>query len=373
MAGSMADAILTLRALNRAVLARQMLLRREKVKVVSAVERLGGLQAQVARPPFVGLWTRVEGFTREDLIRAIDTRAIVRATLMRATLHLMTRKDFLALRASLQPMLSRGMEAVLRERTKGVDIARLVPAARAYFEEEPRTFNELRDHLGQQFPGLDERAMGYMVRTHLPLVQTPAAGQAWAYPSIADFAVAESWLDDTLAEDARPHGLILRYLGAFGPASVRDFEGWSALRDAAPAFEELRPKLRTFRDERKRELFDLPNAPRPDEDEEAPVRLLPEFDNLLLAYADRRRIAADEHKPFLCSKNLLIPGTVLVDGTIAATWKVESKKRTARLVVTPLVALSKKARTPIAEEGERMLRFMEPTVDEIAVDFSAKA
>jgi hypothetical protein len=368
----MADAILTLRALNRAVLARQMLLQREKAKVVAAVERLAGLQAQVARPPFVGLWTRLDGFTRDDLTRAVDRREVVRATLMRGTLHLMSRKDFVALRPALQPMLTSAMQAVLRDRTAGLDVAKLVSAARAYFEEEPRTFAELRDHLSQRFPGLDERAMGYTVRTHLPLVQTPAAGEAWAYPSMADFAVADSWLGETFGEDERPHALILRYLGAFGPASVRDFEAWSALTGAAAAFEELRPKLRTFRDERKRELFDLPKAPRPAEDEEAPIRFLPEFDNLLLAYADRRRVAADEHKPRLCTKNLLIPGSFLVDGFIAGTWKAELKKRTARLTLTPFAALPKKARAPLAEEGERMLRFMEPAADGIAVDFGPK-
>jgi Winged helix DNA-binding domain len=357
------------RALNRATLARQMLLRREKVKPATAIERLAGMQAQLARPPFVGLWSRIEGFRRETLTRAIERREVVRATMMRGTLHLVSRADFLSFRAVLQPMLSQGVKAVLRDRANGLNVDALVAAARAYFDEMPRTFDGLRVHLRTRFPKLDERAMGYIVRMHLPLVQIPAAGATWAYPAAADFAVAESWLDQRLDADDRPHTLALRYLAAFGPATLRDFQTWSAIAAAPGVVEELRPKLRTFRDERGRELLDLPKAPRPDEREEAPVRFLPEFDNLLLGFADRTRIIADEHRPLIYTKNLLVPATFLVDGFAAGTWKVERKKNLARLSVKPFGALTKRIRMSLAQEGEALLRFLEEDAPAISVEF----
>jgi hypothetical protein len=372
---------LSRRALNRATLARQMLLRREKVKPATAIERLAGMQAQLARPPFIGLWSRIEDFRRDSLTRAIERREVVRGTMMRGTLHLVSREDFISFRPVLQPMLSQGMTAVLRDRAKGLNVDALVAAARDYFDETPpafaaetlrrgkRTFDALRGHLRTRFPKLDERAMGYIVRMHLPLVQIPAAGAIWAYPAAADFAVAESWLDEKIDGDDRPHTLALRYLAAFGPATLRDFQTWSAVAAAPGVVEELRPKLRTFRDERGRELLDLPKAPRPDEHEEAPVRFLPEFDSLLLAFADRTRVIADEHRPLIYTKNLLVPATFLVDGFAAGTWKIDRKKKLARLAVKPFGTLTKRARAALAQEGEALLRFVEEDAPAVSVEF----
>ena len=208
----MPEEVLTCRALNRATLARQLLLSRATVKPVAALERLGGLQAQLARPPFVALWSRLAGFKREDLVRAVVRRDVVRATLMRGTIHLVSRGDMMAFRPALQPVLSAGMASIFGDRASKLDVSRLVAAARAYFDDEPRTFAELRRHLSAQFPGLDERAMGYMVRMRLPLVQTPVAGERWAYPGQADFAVAESWLGAPFSDDAGGQTLALRSL-----------------------------------------------------------------------------------------------------------------------------------------------------------------
>lgn len=346
-----------------------MLLRREKVTPATAIERLAGMQAQLARPPFIGLWSRIEGFRRDSLTRAIERREVVRATMMRGTLHLVSREDFISFRPVLQPMLSQGMKAALRDRANGLNVNALVAAARACFDETPCTFDALRSHLRARFPKLDERAMGYIVRMQLPLVQIPAAGAIWAYPAAADFAVAESWLDEKLDGDDRPHTLALRYLAAFGPATLRDFQTWSAVAAAPGIVEELRPKLRTFRDERGRELLDLPRAPRPDQDEEAPVRFLPEFDSLLLAFADRTRVIADEHRPLIYTKNLLVPATFLVDGFAAGTWKIDRKKKLARLAVKPFGTLTKRARTALALEGEALLRFVEEDAPAVSVQF----
>jgi hypothetical protein len=351
--------LLTKRQLNRATLARQMLLRREKITALKAVQRLVAMQAQVARPPFVGLWTRLEGFRREHLTGALRQRKLVRATALRGTLHLMTAGDYVALRGALQPMLTAIMQGILRERLAGLDIGALEATARAFFGKEPETFDALRSHLKRKHPKGDERAMAYAIRTHLPLVQVPTE-ERWGFPASADFAVADAWLGRKVAtQPAGPERLVLRYLAAFGPASVRDAEVWCYLRGLRDVFEALRPKLATFRDERKRELFDLPDAPRPAEDTPAPVRFLPEFDNLVLSHEDRTRVLADEHRGRIFTKNLLVHATFLADGFVAGTWKIERKKTVASLALEPFGTLAKATRAALEQEGEALLRFVE--------------
>jgi hypothetical protein len=363
-----AAALLTTRALNRATLARQMLLARQKCTLVEAIERLVGLQAQLARPPFIGLWSRVEGFVREDLNRLLVRREVVRATMMRGTLHLLTARAYRSLRAPIQPVLSQAMASVLRGRADALDIEEVVGHARRYFEEEPRTFEELRDHLLSLHPKADERAMGYAVRMHLPLVQVPADA-AWGYPGTADFTVAETWLGEPMGTDDRPHTLVLRYLAAFGPATPADAQTWSGLKGLKGVFEELRSKLSTFQDEQGRELFDLADAPRPPEDTPTPVRFVPDYDTLVLAHADRTRIVADEHRGRIALPNLRILPTFLVDGFVAGTWKIERKKAQATLVVEPFGALAKKAREELEREGEALLRFVEGDAGAFEVRF----
>lgn len=354
---------LTTRQLNRALLARQMLLAREKATALEAVERLVGLQAQLARPPFGGLWTRLEGFRREDLLDLLRGRQVVRVTAMRGTLHLMTAADYVDLRCALQPGLSRGMQAILRDRTATFDLGAIQSAARAFFGGSPETFDAFRIHLKEKYPEGDERAMAYAVRTHLPLVQVPTEA-AWGFPAAAAFALADEWLGKEIPGGEAPahtlvRPLVRRYLAAFGPATPGDAQAWSGLSGLRPVFEELRSTLVTFRDERKRELFDLPEAPRPEEDTPAPVRFLPEFDNLVLGHDDRTRVMADEHRPRVVSKNLQVSATFLVDGFVAGTWKVERKKKTAALILEPFAPLAKKTLAALEREGEGMLGFVE--------------
>jgi winged helix DNA-binding protein len=365
---AMAD-VLTRDALSRATLARQMLLAREKATVVSAVERLAGLQAQLARPPFIGLWSRIEGFRAEDLARAVHDRKVVRATLMRGTLHLMTTRDYLDLRPALQPMLSEGMEGVLKDRAQRIDLDGVTATARACLDEQPRTFEELRGVLGKAWPGLDVRALGYAVRTHLPLVQVPTETR-WAWPGAASFAVAESWIGRKMGKGGGAIALVLRYLGAFGPASVRDAQTWSGMRSLADAFAALRPKLKVFHDEKGRELFDLPKAPRPPAGTPAPVRFLPDYDNLLLAHADRTRVVADAHRTRLATKNLQVLATFLVDGFVAGSWKIERTRSSAALVLTAFEPLSRKAKADLTAEGKALLRFAESDAKTAEVRFS---
>jgi hypothetical protein len=352
--------VLTAKDLNRALLARQALLERQKTTVARILTHLVALQAQVPRPPFVALWTRMRDFDRHDLLKPLTKRSVVRVVAMRGTLHLMTGQDAVALRGAMQPMLTRGMETILRERATDLDLGQLATAALRFFDKAPATFDALRKHLKERFPKGDERAMAYAIRMHVPLVQVPTDA-LWGFPASADFALADDWLGRKISTDTAPaHALVTRYLAAFGPATPADAQCWLGLQGLRDVFEDLRPSLATFRDERSRELFDLPRAPRPGADTPAPVRFLAEFDNVLLAHADRSRIIEDRFKPKVITKNLLIPGTFLVDGFVAGTWKVERKAKAATLHLAPFLPLQRKTIAALVEEGERLIRFVEP-------------
>ncbi|AUX31235.1 MULTISPECIES: winged helix DNA-binding domain-containing protein [Sorangium] len=360
---------LTRRELNRATLARQMLLSRERTTAVRGIERLVALQAQLARPPFIGLWSRLEGFRREELVRLVLRREVVRAPFLRGTLHVVSAKDYLALHPVIAPVLHAAVRSILRDRADALDVARLVAEARAYFDEEPRTMDELRDHLAALHPEGDVRAMALAVRMNLPVVQVPAE-TPWAYPGTADFAPAASWLGAPFGDGGGPRALVLRYLASLGPATATDMQTWSGLTGIKDVLRSLGDQLCTFRDERGRELFDLPDAPRPPADTAAPARFLPDYDNVLLAHDDRTRIIAGEHRArIVLSANLRILPTFLVDGFVAGTWGIERKKASATLVIEPFEALSRAAREELAEEGEALLRFVEEDAGAFEVRF----
>lgn len=359
--------VLTCRQLNRATLARQMLLAREEISAVEAVERLGGVQAQEAKPPFIGLWTRVAGFQREELHRALQERAVVRATLMRATLHLMSAGDFVAFRPALQPVMAQALR-VLGARGEGLDLDQVLPVARGLLGERPLTFEELRPLLVEAFPQVNDRALGYAVRTHLPLVMVPTQDR-WGFPAAAQFTLAESWLDAPLSDDpGATEALVLRYLAAFGPVTATDVQTWSGLQGMKRVLDGLRPNLSVFKDERGRELFDLPDAPRPHADTPAPPRFLPEFDNLVLSHADRTRVLAEEHRGLVVTKNFRVRATFLWDGFVAGTWQVERKRQAATLRMTPFGSLPEGAADALAAEGDTLLRFVEEDASSFAVD-----
>lgn len=352
---------LTLRQLNRATLARQMLLARENTDAIDVVQRLAGMQAQQPRPPFIGLWTRLERFQRDELNMALQERKIVRVTAMRGTLHLMSATDYVNLRPAIQPGLTKGMQSILRERAADLDLEALHRAATQFFGNAPASFEALRQHFKTLYPGGDERAMAYAIRMHLPLVQVPI-DTPWGFPATADFAMAEAWLGKTLKRgDAPAHELVGRYLAAFGPATAADAQAWSGLQGLSKVLAELLAAgdLIAFKDERKRELFDLPTAPRPDADTPAPVRFVPDFDNLVLAHADRTRVIDDAHRGTVVTKNLLVRATFLVDGFVAGTWKIERKKKTATLLLQPFAPLAKKILVALEKEGEALLHFVE--------------
>jgi len=347
-----------------------MLLVRQTAKPLDVIERLAGMQAQVPRPPFVGLWTRLHKFEPADLLALYKAKKVVRATTMRGTIHLMSTKDFLHFRPRLSDMLARGVQAIVGKRLGGADIAPFVKAGRDYFTRNSAPFEDFRDVLAARFPKHDTRAVAYAARMHLPLVMVPTEGDRWGFSSNAAFTLADVWLKKPVPEAAEDlETIVLRYLEAFGPATPGDAQAWSGLRDLRPVFEKLRPKLVTFRDERKRELFDLPKAARPDEDTPAPVRFLPEYDNISLAHDDRTRVIADEHRGKLVTKNLIVIGGFTVDGFIAGTWRIEAKKAEATLTLTPFEKLGRPAAAEVVAEGERLLEFVEPDVSPRVVRF----
>jgi hypothetical protein len=363
--------VLTTRALNRATLERQMLLRRARMPVPQAIERLIALQAQLPNPPYVGLWTRLEGFQKSQLTRLIEKRRVVRSTMLRATQHLVTARDYLRLRPVLQPMIDRACRYTHGKGTAGIDRETLLAAGRTLLAEQPRTITELQALLGERWPGHDPLALGYSIQLLLPLVHVPPRG-TWGRGGAVPAVLAESWLERPLSDDRSPHDMIVRYLGVFGPATVKDVQVWSGLTGLRSAVEALRPKLRTFRDEQGRELFDLPDAPHPDPDTPAPPRFLPEYDNLILAYDDRSRVMTDAERKAVWTKNGLL-ATALVDGRVAATWRIVRARSGATLEIGPLRRIAKKDRVALAEEGERLLAFTDPDATSRDVRFTPVA
>jgi hypothetical protein len=366
--------------LNRALLARQMLLGREGVGALEAIERLVGMQAQLPRPPFIGLWSRVEGFRRESLLELLRDRQVVRATMMRATIHLMSRADYLRFRSAMQAVLDLSFRSVSGRGGEIADVPRIVEAARRCFlENGPLTFVEVRERLQAQFPDVDARMMGYLARISIPLVMTSDDSE-YGFKG-ARFTTEEQWLGDPVEEPSQKKNgstiaemrseLVLRYLGAFGPASVRDAQAWSGLPGLQETFAALRPRLRVFRDERGRDLFDLPEAPRPAADTPAKVRLLPPFDNILLAHADRIRIIVDEYRQRVSLKNLQVLAAFLVDGFVAGTWEIVCAKKVARVVFTPFQRLTREVKKQLEAEAVALARFLEPSAARHEVGWEA--
>jgi hypothetical protein len=354
-------AVLTERALNRALLARQMLLARAApMSVSAATERLAGLQTQAPNPPYVGLWTRVEGFERTALERALAQRRVVRLALMRSTLHLVSARDALAWRPLLAVVGQRGLQASRGKLLQGLDRDEVAAHAAALLAARPLSAAQLGHALAERWPGREAEALAALARVHLPLAQLPPAGR-WNEFRSAPLGVLTDWLRRPLAESASVDALIIRYLAAFGPASAKDAQVWSGLTGLAAVFERLRPQLKRLRDEAGHELFDLPRAPRPAPDTPAPIRFLPEWDNLLLSHADRGRVMAAAHKPGVFSVNGIIRATVLLDGFVHATWTVDASATRAVLRVQPLAAgFSRAQQRELVDEGRRLLAFISP-------------
>jgi Winged helix DNA-binding domain len=349
--------LITRRELNRALLQRQLLLGRVAKPVGETVERLLGLQAQATLPPYYGLWSRLDGFDPHELGRLLTDRKVVRLTLIRGTVHLVTARDSLRLRPLVQPAVERVHNGAFGRRMGGADPARLAATVLDLLSDEALTARELATRLVERGIGDDVEAIGNAARVYVPLVQVPPRG-VWGAGGQAKYLPLETWTGAKLEKRPAIDDVVLRYLRSFGPASVLDFQSWSGLTKLKEVFERLRPRLETFRDETGRELFDLPDAPRPDPETPAPVRFLGEYDNVLLGHADRRRIIPEDF-PWAA---MLAPGrfvnNLLVDGTLRATWWIERDgKRRATLAIRPFRRFSRAERAEVSAEAERMVDF----------------
>jgi hypothetical protein len=363
--------MITQRQLNRALLARQHLLARSGMPARAMIEHLVGMQSQEPNDPYIGLWTRLDHFQPGDLGALMLDRSAVRASLMRGTIHLVTADDYLFLQPVMRPLHERVFPTLAHGRALDVSrIPEIMEAGREELNREPLTAKALGQRLGERFPDLPPGPMAQVIRFLVPLVQIPPRG-VWGRSMQATWALADAWLGTSIPEVADIQRMIERYLAAFGPATVADAQAWSGLTGLRHVFDAMRPRLRTFRNERGQELFDIPDGELPDPETPAPVRFLPGFENALLSHKDRTRIISEERRRAIGSNNGLFQSTYLVDGMVAGTWMVESEPERMTMVVTPferhigaiIDALEDEAfglLCMLAEGRERSVRFSEP-------------
>jgi len=363
--------ILSQRRLGRALLARQHLLERTAMPARAMVEHLVGMQAQVPQQPYVALWSRLADFEPTELERLVLGREVVRMTLMRTTIHLVSAGDAAPLRRVMAPVLGRalGSNRAWREQLEGLDLASVAAAGASLMEERPYSTADLSMHLAERWPGRDGLALALAVRHLVPMVQVPPRG-LWTRSGLPRWVALGSWLGERAAAppEAARRGLlgevVRRYLGAFGPATVSDIQTWSWLTGLREIVDELRPGLLTFRDEAGRERFDLPDAPRPGEDVPAPPRLLPEYDNVLLSHRDRSHVIPPEFAPRLTG----FVGRFLVDGRVHGQWRVKVDARGARLVLEPFGPLAHVEASALLEEAQRYLAWHAPALERRSVE-----
>jgi Winged helix DNA-binding domain len=362
---------LSQRALNRATLDRQLMLRRHPLPARRALRHLAGLQAQAPLAPYVGLWARLSGFTPEVLSHLLSERAVVRAPIMRATVHAVDAADFVAFRPLFGPLMAAGLRANYGRNLAGVDLAALAAWAGELLTLRPLTRAGLGKALAAHWPDADPMSLAYAVTYLVPVVQVPPRG-IWGKSAQATWTTAESWLagrptaaeTPARAEAAAPvehheaaapvDQLVLRYLAAFGPATVADAQTWSGLTRLREVTDRL--ELRAYRGPDGAELLDLPAVALPDEDTPAPPRFLPEYDNLLLSHADRRRVNPSNRPVPLWPGNGAAQGTLLIDGLWDATWKITLEA----LTISPFRRLTAAEKSAITEEAASLLAFTAP-------------
>jgi hypothetical protein len=405
------------RQLNRATLDRQLLLSRAALSARQAIGHLTGLQAQAPLAPYVGLWTRLAGFRHDDLKDLLAERSVVRAHLLRNTVHLVTAADFAGFRPLFQPLMERALAGNFGRNLVGLDLAELQAVARGLLAERPLTRTQLAGQLSPRWPDHDPSALAYAATHLLSLVQVPPRG-LWGHTGPAAFALADAWLgrpQSAPPDPAPPDGpsspphparadgpssppdparadgpssppdparadgpssppdparaveqLVLRYLAAYGPASVADVQAWSGLTRLREVADRLGPRLRTFTGPGGAELLDLPDAPRPGPDVPAPPRFLPEYDNLLLSFADRSRVIPDGRPVPLPPGNGATTGTLLVDGFWQADWTITRGRDRATLEIRPFEPFhpsgpfSLVTRDAVIAEASRLLKFAAP-------------
>jgi Winged helix DNA-binding domain len=348
---------LTLRELNRALLARQLLLRRHRLSVTQAVERVAALQAQWPPSPYLGLWSRLDGFAPDQLVRAVARRTVVKATLMRTTLHLVSAADYLAYAGTYRGSRIRDLERQLAALGEEADFAGEGERLAAFAAEHPRTRPELLALLERPKLRIEERSpwlTWYGLAAHAGLVNGPESSVWRSHTAGGTFVPARTWLGaDAAWGDAAAANLVRRYLAAFGPASRADVAKWTGMARSVVDRGLSQLELRQFRDEHERELFDLQRAPLPPAGTPAPARLLPRFDLLVLGHDDRRRVVADVHRSSVIQGGE-VSATFLVDGFVAGTWSFED----GRVRLQPFGPLPRAARREVEDEASRLEAFL---------------
>ncbi len=354
------------RTLNRALLARQHLLDRVELPVADAIEELVGLQAQVPRDPYISLWSRLRGFDPAELERLLLERRAVRMTLMRTTLHLVTAADARVLRGVMQGVCERGFQSSsFRRQLGGIDLDAVLAAATEIVEGLPCTIADLGRALGERWPTQDPNAMAYAFRYLVPLVQVPPRGLL-RRSGAARVTTLAAWLGRPAGvpeADAAADAVVVRYLRAFGPATVADMRTWSWLTGLRGAVTRLRPRLRSYRDEAGRELLDVEDGAFVDPNEPAPVRFLGEYDNVFLSHADRSRITGDAAWGVAYARK----GAFFVDGFLAGSWSASSAGERSTLAIEPRAGLGGSA-SEVSAEGEALLGLLFPDVASHAVE-----
>ncbi|NED98777.1 winged helix DNA-binding domain-containing protein [Phytoactinopolyspora halotolerans] len=350
---------LTTRGLNRTLLKRQLLLARETRAAEDAIEHLVGLQAQNPLDPHYALWSRLTGFAHDHLDRLLVDRRTVRCWPMRRTVHLVTARDARVLLPLTRPVAERALRGTFGRQLDGLNLDEIAEMGRKLLEEEPRSMGELIPHLSERWPERDRQALGYAATIPLPLVQLPPRG-LWGQTGKAVLTLAEVWLGTPLESDPAPDEIVLRYLAAFGPAGTADIRTWSGLTGIKEITERLRPRLRTFRDENGRELFDVPDAPHADSDVEAPPRFLPEFDNVFLSHNDRARIVSPRVRRVGSITTARTVRKLLIDGFVDAEWSFTTADGNTTLTIQPYRSLAAAEQEAVAAEGAGLLEFAAP-------------
>jgi hypothetical protein len=369
---------LSRRQLNRALLERQWLLRRRVATAEETIEHLVAMQAQEPFDPYTALWSRLEGFQASELSDLIESKRAVRApSMLRTTIHLLTARDWLRLRPVVQVVQEAGFRgSPFSKNVADLDLEEVAAEGQRILDEQPRSGNELGKALAERWPGHDATSLGYAVRSLVPVVQLPPRA-LWRRRGRPILATAEYWLGESVGTDDTPDDMLLRYLAAFGPATVMDAQQWCWRTKLGEAFERLRPKLRTFRAEDGRELFDVPDGPLPDPDTPAPVRFLPTYDNIFLGHKDRSRMLHDE-APWggdPAQFDVFRGGSLAVDGFIVGGWKHDLDRKAGRstIVAMPIVALPAESMRDVEAEAIALSGFLEPDAVDRDVRFEPKS
>jgi hypothetical protein len=355
----MTDRVLSTRVLNRTLLARQHLLERVAMPALAMIEHLAGMQAQEPKDPYVALWSRIDGFAPAELESLLLERRAVRAVLMRSTVHLASIDDALAFRPVVQPVLD---GELFKNKTwsvglEGVDLEPVLALGRQLLDERPRSLAELRVAMAERFPDRDPTTLAYACRGRLPTLQVPPRG-LWSTSGQVKLATLDHWSGRPLGAETAPDAMILRYLAAFGPATTSDVGTWSRLAGLKEPMERLRPALVTYRDERGRELFDVPDAPIADADLPAPVRFFPSYDNLFLSHADRSRVIPEDMRAAAIRTQITF-SSFSVDGFGTGFWTAAGSPGARSIIIEPMRPLDAAERRAVEDEAVSLVRFLE--------------